>query len=196
MSGGSFTEATRLAATIAEAMAGSPVYRQSVWQYLSGAGHVNLNRLWQSGEGDIVEALKRGGPPDSGTPTGPALSGLAQEMLNDRRADEALVLLSITDGEPFSRRSVQTAVNKYGERIAIVGVYVDAGNEAVPYWYRGDEAKAQYLAQRNETRIVAARQMEDHQYGEGKVITFDGDWSHLAEDIGSLVGRALAGTLE
>jgi Mg-chelatase subunit ChlD len=205
MQGAPFEEACSLSQTLVEAMDGSQVYRQSVWQYLS-AGHqdTKLNRLWITGDSKpIAQALADGGPADSGTPTGMALYGLGHEVTADRRADEAMVILSITDGDPNRREEVVYAVQHWTERgVAIIGVNIEGESYCTTYMKRYPQYEtsdptrwAEWKTSAEKDRANTIRKMEA-QYGEGNYILFDGDWSHLAEDIGMIVGRALAGTLD
>jgi Mg-chelatase subunit ChlD len=175
MSGREHTAAMKFAATVAAAMSDSPVYRQSVWKYIDGPGSdTSLDLLWQTGQiKDIEEALADGGQPQGCTPTGEALYALGREMSDDRRGDEALLLLSLTDGAPDKPEIVKWAAEHWGDRrIAVVGVRVGI-----------------FGANKN-----VMDSMRD-QYGDDRVIEFTGSWKDLAEDVGATIGHALAGTL-
>jgi len=198
MSGGPFEQACSLAQTLVMAMEGSQVYRQSVWQYLSGdwrggRHNVNLNRLWISGDAKAIkQALIDGGPADSGTPTGPACYALGHEVLADRRGDEAMVILSITDGDPDDKSSVVYAREYWAERgVAFVGVNIDSSTNPNNWYFRGHPERLEELP----GMLLEIKHKMEAQYGEGNTIQFDGNWKHLAEDIGMVVGKALAGTI-
>jgi hypothetical protein len=168
-------EAMRFAQTVASAMDDSPVFRQSVWKYAHTGydSNVTLDLLWQTGSPKAMgAALLDGGNPEGSTPTGEALYALGREMSDDRRSDEALLLLSITDGAPDRPAVVKYATEHWGERrIAVVGVRVGATSDE---------------------RVMSDMRS---QYGDDRVIEFTGSWKDLAEDVGSIIGQTLAGTL-
>ena len=176
MNGSEWEEAMRFSQTVSAAMEDSPVFRQSVWKY-SHTGYsgtdVNLDLLWSTGHPKaIADALRDGGNPTGSTPTGEALYALGREMNDDRRGDEALLLLSITDGSPDKPAVVKYATEHWGERrVAVVGVRIGAAS--------GEKIM-------NDMRS---------QYGDDRVIEFTGSWKDLAEDVGSIIGQTLAGTL-
>lgn len=173
MSGDRACRAQDMAATLVDAFKRIPTVRVHVWQHNASSGTASVYRVYEPGMSlfGMTEMLNH---IDGGNADGFALQAVGDRAARAKRADTKSLVIVISDGLP-SVTGLGATGNILDHSTLVTQLLARRGVDVMAVAIAGDN------------------RAHEQMYGEGKSVTFTGDWNDLNRKFGAVFGKVLAG---